>query len=83
VKRPGATRYMQFDPGTVTSTEGQLEMVADLQRSRPHILVLDAGCSWYEPNDSRNEGATILDDFIALHYRPYRSVAGTALWRLK
>ncbi|MEY4577497.1 MAG: hypothetical protein RL701_2200, partial [Pseudomonadota bacterium] len=66
--RKGATRYMQFDPGTVTSPDGQQEMIADLERTRPRIALLKDGCAWFEPNASAIEGATLLDDYLHAHY---------------
>lgn len=75
-RRPGATRYMQFDPGTVTSEEGQKEMIADLERTRPRVALLDPQCVWYEPNASQYDGATLLDDYLARHYRRRGNVGG-------
>jgi hypothetical protein len=80
-KRKNATRYVQFDPGTVTSAEGQQEMIADLERTRPPLAVLDAYCFWGEPNASQNPGASLLDEYLAAHYTPERDVLGFAVLR--
>jgi len=80
-KRPGATQYMIFDPGTTNSVQGQTEMVADLERTRPKIVVRGPGCAWYEPNDSQKEGPTLLDDYLAAHYALERNIGPWAIWR--
>ena len=90
VSRPGvrvqsrnATRYVQFDPGTVTSEAGQAEMIEDLKRNRPRLAVLDPFCAFDEPNASRIPGATILDEYLARHYAYWRVVGGLAIWKLR
>jgi hypothetical protein len=82
-QRPGATRYMQFDPGTVTSAEGQKEMIADLKRTHPRIVLRDPHCVWDEPNASRIEGASLLDEYLADRYQQRGHVAAFAVWRPK
>ena len=79
--RPGATRYMQFDPGLVTKPDKQLEMIADLERTRPKLILRYAGCLWDEPNDSRWEGAGLLDDYLEHAYRRERRVSFFDVWR--
>jgi hypothetical protein len=80
-RRPGATRYMQFDPGTVTSAEGQSEMIADLERNRPRIALRHPKCAWDEPNASMAEGSGLLDAYLAAHYAPSGKVGGFDVWR--
>ena len=76
--RAGATRIMQFDPGTVTRADVQTEMVAQLEAKRPPVAVLAEDCWWPEPNRSLEIGATVLDDYLhrrytlALSAGPYR-----------
>jgi hypothetical protein len=80
-RRKNATRYVQFDPGTVTSLEGQKEMIADLERTRPPLAVLDPGCFRKEPNASQIPGASLLDAYLAAHYVRFRDVQGLAVLR--
>jgi hypothetical protein len=80
-RRRNATRYVQFDPGTVTSEAGQAEMIEDLKRSQPRLALLDPVCAYDEPNASRIPGATILDDYLAQHYQRWRDVGGLAIWK--
>lgn len=82
-QRTGATRYMQFDPGTVTSEDGQQAMIADLERTRPRLTLKQPNCAWFEPNTSQIEGSGLLDDYLAQHYAPDGSVAGLQVWRRK
>lgn len=81
VRRPGATRYMQFDPGTVTGEKGQREMIADLERARPKLALRQPFCSWYEPNLSQVDGSTLLDEYLARTYIPDGFVGGFQVWR--
>jgi len=67
-ERPGATRYLQFDPGQVTREEIQREMIAQLEASRPRVAVLLEGGYNPEPNRSSIEGASLLDEYIQSHY---------------
>jgi len=69
-ERPGATRYLQFDPGQVTREEIQREMIGQLERSRPRVAVLLEGGYNPEPNQSLIEGASLLDEYLKSHYRP-------------
>ncbi|BCX03327.1 MAG: hypothetical protein KatS3mg053_1265 [Candidatus Roseilinea sp.] len=79
-QRPSATRYHELHPGLTNTLPVQQEMVADLERHRVRYLVLTnmfEGAN--EPNDSaRSTGVTLLDEYIAEHYRtanvigPYR-----------
>jgi hypothetical protein len=81
--RPGATRYMQFDPGLVTSTAGQREMIADLERTKPRIILLFAACIWDEPNDSMLVGAKDLDDYLSVKYAPGEWLGAFMVWQRK
>jgi hypothetical protein len=66
--RPGATRYMQFDPGLTTSEGVQTEMIADLERVQPNLVLLYKSCWRNEPNASRIKGSAVLDDYLSEHY---------------
>jgi hypothetical protein len=80
-RRPAATQYIIFDPGTTNSVEGQSEMIADLERTRPKIVLRGPGCIWNEPNESMNEGAVLLDEYLDEHYALDRNVGAWAVWR--
>jgi hypothetical protein len=72
VNRPPATKWHHFDPGLQTSYVIQQEMVNELQRAKPELIVLEA--KWadaHEPNDSANSsGVTLLDDYLKSSYKP-------------
>jgi hypothetical protein len=83
-RRPNATRRAQFDPGLVTTEAGQRDMIADLERTRPRLAVRDPWCvGREEPNLSRVEGASLLDDYLEAHYMRVATVAGFGFWLLK
>ena len=67
-QRPGATRYLQFDPGQVTRVEVQREMIAQLEARRPTVAVLLEGGYSPEPNKSIHPGSSLLDEYVASHY---------------
>jgi len=75
-RRPNPTRYDILQPGVVTTARVQREMVRDLRRARPPVLVrwLDPRAHATEPNgSSRSSGVTILDDYLRATYgRPER-----------
>ena len=73
--RPNPTRYDIEAPGVVTSEPVQREIVADLQRTRPRVVVRDTSpvTAAREPNAAgRSSGVTLLDEYVA---RTYREVA--------
>ena len=81
LQRDNPTRYDVFQPGVVTSAPVQREMVRDLERARPEIVVrwLSPVASQPEPNGAgRSSGVRILDRYLARHY-----AAGAALRRLR
>jgi hypothetical protein len=70
--RPNPTRYDIEAPGVVTSEPVQREIVADLRRTRPRVVVRDTSpvTAAREPNAAgRSSGVTLLDDYIAGAYR--------------
>ncbi len=70
--RPNPTRYDIQAPGVVTSEPVQREIVADLRRTRPRVVVRDTSplTAAREPNAAgRSSGVTLLDDYIASAYR--------------
>src|SRR4051812_21355582 len=74
--RPNPTRYDVIQPGVVTTAKVQREMVRDLARTRPPVLVrwLDPRARADEPNgSSRSSGVHLLDADLARNYgRPQR-----------
>ncbi len=71
--RPNPTRYDIAAPGVVTSAPVQREIVRDLERTRPRVVVrwespLSAAP---EPNAAgRSSGVRLLDDYLARAYAP-------------
>jgi hypothetical protein len=69
--RTNPTRYDVMQPGIVTTAKVQREMRADLERTKPAVVVRweDPRAKAQEPNGSaRPSGVTLLDDYIAAHY---------------
>ena len=82
--RPGASRYMQFDPGIITESDRQREVIADLDKSRPNVLLRFAGrASWDEPNASRKVGSPLLDHYLRARYSLVSTDAGMQIRRPK
>jgi hypothetical protein len=72
--RPSVTRYMQFDPGIITRAPVQREVIADLERKRPRVAILNSAHTWTEKeNDSSKPGATLLDEYLNQHYHRVES----------
>ncbi|HWV85234.1 MAG TPA: glycosyltransferase 87 family protein [Capillimicrobium sp.] len=72
-QRPNPTRYDVIQPGIATTAEVQREMIADLERARPEVLVrwLDPRATRSEPNASaRSSGVRLLDRYLAERYEP-------------
>ena len=65
------TRYDVVQPGVVTEPDVQREMVTDLRRARPEVLVrwLDARTAPEGNPSGRTRGATILDRYLATTFR--------------
>ncbi|MGI8593055.1 MAG: hypothetical protein ACR2ML_01560, partial [Solirubrobacteraceae bacterium] len=73
LERPNPTRYDVMAPGVVTTAPVQREMVADLRRTPPAVVVrwVHPAASLPEPNGAgRSSGARILDAFLSTAYRP-------------
>ena len=72
-RRPNPTRYDIQAPGVVTSAPVQREIVGDLERARPAVVVRDTSpvTAAPEPNAAgRSSGVRLLDDYLAAAYRP-------------
>jgi hypothetical protein len=71
--RPNPTRYDIQAPGVITSAPVQREIVRDLRRTRPGVVVRFTSRITAAPEPNRageSTGVTILDDYLALAYRP-------------
>jgi hypothetical protein len=70
-ERSNPTRYDVMQPGVVTTAHVQREIVADLRRARPAVVVrwLDPRARPGEPNGSaRSSGVRLVDDYLAATY---------------
>jgi hypothetical protein len=75
VGRPNPTRYDVMQPGVVTTAPVQREIVADLQRSQPRLVI-----RWLSPvadqrfdnGAGRSSGVHLLDRYLAHTYAPSR-----------
>jgi hypothetical protein len=71
MNRKPATKWYHFDPGLQTSAPIQREMVGELERAQPKLIVIEA--RWadaMEPNGSALGDATVLDDYIRQTFVP-------------
>jgi hypothetical protein len=71
--RPNPTRYDVMQPGVVTTSGVQREIVRDLERSHTGVVVrwLDPTASRAEPNGAgRSSGVHLLDRYLAGAFRP-------------
>ena len=69
--RPNPTRYDVIQPGVITTAGVQREVVEDLERARPEILVrwLSPVASEAEDNGAgRSSGVRIIDRYLADNY---------------
>lgn len=67
--RPGATRYMQFDPNVVNREDVQRATIAQLERGPTRLAILSARYNHAaEPNDSSKPGATLLNEYFQSHF---------------
>jgi len=69
--RPNPTRYDIQAPGVITSEPVQRELVSDLRRARPRVVVRDTSpvTAAREPNAAgRSSGVTLLDDYLSSAY---------------
>jgi hypothetical protein len=70
--RHPVTKWAHFDPGLQTTAPTQLEMIDELRRAKPALVVLRANpIDWGEPNESVvSSGVTLLDDYLKSAYQP-------------
>jgi hypothetical protein len=70
--RPNPTRYDIAAPGVLTSAPVQREIVRELERARPRVVVrwTDPVTAAAEPNRAgRSTGVTVLDRYLRRQYR--------------
>ena len=82
--RPNPTRYDVIQPGVVTTARVQREMIRDLARARPRVLVRwrDPRALATEPNGSgRSSGVTLLDRWLRARYGAPESFGSYVLLR--
>jgi hypothetical protein len=75
VGRPNPTRYDVMQPGVVTTAPVQREIVGDLERSRPRLVIrwLSPVADQREDNGAgRSSGVRVLDRYLAREYEPGR-----------
>jgi hypothetical protein len=75
VGRPNPTRYDVMQPGVVTTAPVQREIVGDLERSRPRLVIrwLSPVADQAEDNGAgRSSGVHVLDRYLASAYVPQR-----------
>jgi hypothetical protein len=60
--RPGARRYMQFDPNVINREDVQKEMIAQLETKQVRLVILSRRyMSNNENNESQKRGSDLLD----------------------
>ena len=68
---PNPTRYDVMQPGLVTTTAVQREMIASLARTRIVVRWLDPRATLAEPDGAgRSSGVHVLDRWLAAHFHP-------------
>jgi hypothetical protein len=73
--RPNPTRYDVMQPGVVTTAQVQREIVGDLERARPRIVIRWLSPVADQPEDNgagRSSGVRLLDRYLARAYLPER-----------
>jgi hypothetical protein len=67
--RRSATRFVDLQPGIVTTYKVQSEIIEEIKRQKVTYVVLWMAPQATEPNrSSESSGVTILDDFIKANY---------------
>ena len=85
MKRNPITKWHEFDPGVQTTEPIQQEMIGELRRSKPKLIVL--GRDWddaNEPNDSSlSSGVTILDSYLKSAFEPVATFGANTVLRAR
>lgn len=75
-ERTGGTRYMQFDPNVVNRLDVQQRMAEEIKARNVRVVILSGMFARSsEPNDSRNEGAHFLDEYLRANYHVVKVVS--------
>jgi hypothetical protein len=75
VGRPNPTRYDVMQPGVVTTAAVQREIVGDLERTRPELVIRWLSPVADQPEDNgagRSSGVRLLDGYLARTYATER-----------
>jgi hypothetical protein len=83
MNRKSATKWYEFNPGLQTSAPIQREMVGELERAKPKLIVIEAiGIDVWEPNDSVfGSGVTVLDDYLRQSFEPIATFGSNTVLR--
>jgi hypothetical protein len=85
MNRRTTTKWYEFNPGLQTSAPIQQEMVGELQRAKPKLIVLES--KWAdvrEPNDSAlSSGVTVLDDYLRHAFEPAATFGANTVLRAR
>jgi hypothetical protein len=70
--RPGATRYMQFEPNIVTRADVQHRMIEEIEQKHVRLaILLTEGDDCLEPNEGcRVVGSDLLDQYLRKTFTP-------------
>jgi hypothetical protein len=78
--RPGATRYMQFDPNMQNRADVQQEMIRELEQHRTRLAVLSAHFTHHvEPNEVQRMGADQLDQYFRANFERKQQIGEYSL----
>lgn len=82
-QRLPATKWSHFDPDLTNRYDIQVEMVRDLETTRPPYIVLDSEYEQaLEPNDSsKSSGVLLLDEYIHSRYRHLETLGEMSVWQ--
>jgi hypothetical protein len=83
MNRKSATKWYEFNAGLQTSAPIQREMVGELERAKPKLIVIEAiGTDVWEPNDSVfSSGVTVLDDYLRQSFEPIATFGSNTVLR--
>ena len=83
--RKPVTKWYEFDPGLQTLAPIQQEIVEELRRTKPKLIVLeDRWANIREPNESAlSSGVTVLDDYIRSAFEPIARFGPNSVMRLR
>jgi hypothetical protein len=82
-QRLPVTRWSHFDPDLQNHDDIQRQMIQEMQRNPPPIILLDSEFDLMrEPNGSaRSSGVKLLDTYIEDHYQPSETFGAMSIWQ--